>query len=73
MFTSFVHIVFFFEFVSCIDMKLKFYATLVFMVLFDFVMWSSCPMNSCPRFAIGVCHEAWWWNIHEPVQVVMYS
>jgi hypothetical protein len=29
-FASFVHIVFFFELVSCIDMKLEFYATLVF-------------------------------------------
>jgi Ni,Fe-hydrogenase I cytochrome b subunit len=38
MFASFVYIVSFFE-LTCIDMmKLEFYATIVFMVLLDFVM-----------------------------------
>jgi hypothetical protein len=42
MFASFVYIVFFFGLVS-IDMKLKFYATLVFTVLLDFVTWFLDP------------------------------
>lgn len=38
MFASSVHIVFFFKLASCINMKLEFYATLVFTILLDFVM-----------------------------------
>jgi hypothetical protein len=38
MFASFVHVVFFFELVSCIDMKLESYATLVFMILLYLVL-----------------------------------
>lgn len=42
-FASFVHIVFFFQLVSCIDMKLEFYATLVFYGLSWFFIQSFWP------------------------------
>jgi hypothetical protein len=35
------YIVYLFKLVSCIDMNLDFYVTLIFIVLLDFVMWSS--------------------------------
>jgi hypothetical protein len=52
MFTSFVYLFFFFEFISCIDIKLEFNATLVFTILClicHVVFWP--PMNFRPASA----------------------
>jgi hypothetical protein len=47
------YIVYFFKLVSCIDMNLEFYVTLVFIVLLDFITWSSwSSINSRPAFTI---------------------
>jgi hypothetical protein len=48
----------FFELVCYIDdMELKFYSTIVFTALLDFVMWFLAPMNFGPASATASNHD----------------